>query len=311
MKIQKETIKNPISAYGAGRTFSFSMVFILCAYLLYGVVTALLEKGGNQDFKSSALYILFGYAPISLALFLGIFFSAKSEYFTVKDFTAFKIDKIFIPVIILVWLGSFFGLSGVNTAFVTLLEKLGYTPPTGQLPQKGFWQILGSAVFICIIPAVVEEALFRGVILSGLKVFGKKAAVFISALAFSLYHMSPDKTIYQFIVGAVYAIIALSSKSILPTVIIHFLNNFTVLINWYFVGLDLSFSSGVIFYVFTVLGLLALAGGLFLSFLHAKKDGEDEEKAEKTEENTFKVFLISSAPGFLVCFFIWLANLFA
>ena len=55
-------------------------------------------------------------------------------------------------------------------------------------------------------------------------------AVTVNAVCFALYHCSLTQLIYQFVYGIILGYLAIKSKSIIPGVIVHFLNNFTILL---------------------------------------------------------------------------------
>jgi len=91
------------------------------------------------------------------------------------------------------------------------------------------WPQYIMAIFVlCLLPAVVEELLFRGLILKGLMPMGKVVAVIASAVLFSLFHLDPLMTIYQFVMGVVFAVVVLRTGNLLYGMIMHFLNNFVI-----------------------------------------------------------------------------------
>ena len=71
----------------------------------------------------------------------------------------------------------------------------------------------------------ILTGIYRGAILTALSPYGRGAAVLFSALAFGLMHGNIPQAASAFGTGLVYAIIAAKCGSILPTVIIHCLNN--------------------------------------------------------------------------------------
>ena len=93
-----------------------------------------------------------------------------------------------------------------------------------------------SVLSLGILPAVTEEMVFRGMILSTLQsAFGKKAAVFISSILFALYHLeyidsSDWKKVVLLIVsvgiiGYALSLVTLQSGSIWSAVVIHGMYN--------------------------------------------------------------------------------------
>ena len=79
--------------------------------------------------------------------------------------------------------------------------------------------------YAVILAPLFEELIFRGLILNTLSKYSKRTAVLVSALAFALMHGNVPQAVSAFGTGLLYAIIAVNSGSIVPTIIIHMLNN--------------------------------------------------------------------------------------
>lgn len=86
--------------------------------------------------------------------------------------------------------------------------------------------------FICIaiIPAITEEIAFRGVVLNFLRPYGDGFAVLISAILFGLVHGNFVQIPFAFIVGLVCAVLVVKTNSIIPSILLHLLNNGTSVI---------------------------------------------------------------------------------
>jgi sodium transport system permease protein len=78
---------------------------------------------------------------------------------------------------------------------------------------------------VAITPALCEETLFRGVILSGFRRMGPWSAILISALLFGLAHASIYRLLPTFALGVVLGYAAWRSGSIYCSILIHALNN--------------------------------------------------------------------------------------
>jgi sodium transport system permease protein len=75
-------------------------------------------------------------------------------------------------------------------------------------------------------PAICEELAFRGFILSGLASQGRVSlAILFSSAAFGIIHMIPQQVFNAGLLGLVIAGLALRSRSLLPCVVFHFINN--------------------------------------------------------------------------------------
>lgn len=77
-----------------------------------------------------------------------------------------------------------------------------------------------------LLPAVFEEFTHRGLLIDALKNRGSElSVVLLSALMFALMHTNVMQCFYAFVGGCILGFIAVRSKSIYPTMILHFANN--------------------------------------------------------------------------------------
>lgn len=93
------------------------------------------------------------------------------------------------------------------------------------LPGNGIIDKIIYVVGLALIPAIFEELLFRKAILNYSKKFGNVFAVLFSAILFGLIHMNLNQGIFAFLMGLIFAVIAVKTSSIKLTVLLHFLNN--------------------------------------------------------------------------------------
>ncbi len=86
--------------------------------------------------------------------------------------------------------------------------------------------IIKMLLVVAVAPAICEELLFRGFLLSSLENKLKpKNAIIIVALLFGVFHMSIVKFFTTALLGYVFAYLAHKSQSIIPGMIMHFINN--------------------------------------------------------------------------------------
>ncbi len=302
MKKDFEITKQLSTPYKASSVFTLSMVAVMGVYVIMSVIVSLIKD--KVDLDKSLIYFSANYFVISLALLIGFFITYRKNKLVLYDVTNLKFSKKFLAVIPLIALGALFGLSNLNDYFVSLLELFGYVANTVTLPGKSAAAVIMTIIFVAVIPAFSEELVFRGLMLKGAEYFGKLQAVLVTAAAFSLYHMSPAQTVYQFIIGVIYGLVAIKSGSVIPTMILHFLNNFIIITIYYFFP---NFSvEGVGKIIITICGVLALLAGLFLMPKGEKLN--DKKDYKKQELVDYLGYLI---PGFLICIVMWVANLFA
>jgi len=80
---------------------------------------------------------------------------------------------------------------------------------------------------ICITPAICEEVLFRGFVLSNLKLISRPSvAIFLSGFLFAVYHFQPFNIVPLIALGCFLGFVVYCSNSIYTGMICHFLNNF-------------------------------------------------------------------------------------
>ena len=90
---------------------------------------------------------------------------------------------------------------------------------------------LEAMIAVAIMPALIEEVLFRGIIYRGIS--DKKMAIFISAITFALLHMNFNQMAYAVVIGLIFGFVVEATGSIIPTMIMHFLiNGFSVVIKY-------------------------------------------------------------------------------
>jgi len=87
----------------------------------------------------------------------------------------------------------------------------------------------GAVMFICILPAIVEEIAFRGLLQHWLQIaIRPMRAVILASLLFGALHGSVISLPYLFLVGMLLGMVKLKTGSLYPSMLIHFLHNLAV-----------------------------------------------------------------------------------
>ena len=225
---------NKISVKDSSLAFLFgSLLCQVSAGVFFILASAFLTLLGININTESIISNCWGYLLaavfMNIALFLVFYFFKKKKEDTIISKPTIK--KIFMYIAVAICL--FICMSPIVNLLDVLLEKLNCK--TSPIPYtfnlQGF---LVSIVSLALIPAVVEELLFRGLIFKGLKGLGKTISIVISAVMFSLFHLSINQTIYPLISGLVLGGIMWKENNILYTIITHFTSNLLTLIFTYF-----------------------------------------------------------------------------
>lgn len=108
----------------------------------------------------------------------------------------------------------------------SLLEYIFGEPDNTELMASGAAEYIIQIFAVCLIPAIVEEFLCRGVLMRLLKTYGTATAILISALAFAVMHYDIHSFLSIFMLGILFSAIRLLTGSIWASVFAHFSNNF-------------------------------------------------------------------------------------
>lgn len=215
---------------------------------------------------------------LNFSLFLNFFyFKRKKEDKIIKKP---EIKKILTYILIAVI--AFFMLYPAINLIEILLTNIGVKQADPPI-LKTTTDFIVSIVSMALLPAIFEELVFRGIIFSGLKQKGKSFAILISALMFSLFHLSIHQTIYPFVMGMLFGCIMFKENNILYTIITHFVCNLLSLIHSYF---GLWFISTHWLYIVVAI-LLFVA---FLTFVLVYAIRSNKEQKEKLTKND-KIYL--------------------
>jgi membrane protease YdiL (CAAX protease family) len=121
------------------------------------------------------------------------------------------------------------GLVYVMTSLILLLvRRLGgemYQP----YPELETYSFPVALLLLGLLPAFCEEFAFRGYVLYSLGPMGSRVAIILTGLLFGALHLSLIRLIPLSLLGMVFATAAHRTGSILPSMIMHFVNNATVL----------------------------------------------------------------------------------
>ena len=125
---------------------------------------------------------------------------------------------LFAPSMLLI-----IGVSFVVSSLLALLGKSDAVDVSGS--------ILPHLLRHALLPAVLEEMLFRYIPIRLLGGRSRRAAIIVSSVMFALVHMSFFRIPYALLAGVIFAYITLLTGSILPSMLLHFANN-TISVIW-------------------------------------------------------------------------------
>lgn len=144
-----------------------------------------------------------------------------------------------------------------------LQERFGFSGDIPPAPLNNDPRVLALyGLSVVVIPPIVEEMMFRGVVLQSLRRYGDGFAVVVSAIFFGLYHGNPIQMVFAFLSGLALGYVVIRTGSLLPSILIHCINNgvsYAVEMVTRFYGQNTANTVNAIFFLtFIVLGVGAL-----------------------------------------------------
>jgi hypothetical protein len=91
---------------------------------------------------------------------------------------------------------------------------------------RGHHLMVLTLFHVALVPAICEETLYRGYVMRAFqKSWGVWPAIILSGLLFGLYHVQLSNLIPLATLGMLFAFLSWTTKSILPAMVAHFVNN--------------------------------------------------------------------------------------
>ena len=124
-----------------------------------------------------------------------------------------------------------FGICGISGLWIMLAEQLPSLQKSVEAMNAGAENIAGGNAFgtfiIAVIAApVVEEILFRGIVLRSIRKFSPVwASILISSILFGVYHLNIVQAAYATLMGIAAGILYEKKRNLLFPILVHFVNN--------------------------------------------------------------------------------------
>lgn len=203
------------------QAFSLGITFILRAVSM--------KNGGELQISEGMLLFLQGYLPCLMADFvaIAIAFALFRPNFADGVFSLSQGDKKFTMF-------SAFGAIGAgnigSSVFAVLLILIGisgstFTIPEMSDPKDSILATIFNIGYACLIGPILEEIIFRGLLLKQLERFGAMTAIIVSSVMFGMMHLNPMQFPGACLIGLVLGYLTVKTHSIYPAIIVHIVNN--------------------------------------------------------------------------------------
>lgn len=163
------------------------------------------------------------------------------------------------------WMVSLFSFFGISfSSYEYALEQQTNAPQTLGL-------MLLTVVHTAVLPALLEELVFRGFIMQPLRRYGDWFAIITSALIFGLVHGNMTQAPFAIFAGLALGYVNVVTGSMWTNILLHFCNNLVAVLSSFALtaageSMGLLLSAGVMY------GLIAIGIAAFVGYARANKD---------------------------------------
>jgi hypothetical protein len=243
------------------------LVLLMVLQAMIDFPLALYDYYNDTNYLSNSWISLFsGVLILSYIFFFGLK-KSKNKITEVLPLKTFSIALILPIITLLIGLQYLVGLLNLEVEklipapdwFWELFEKLFNN-------KLGFW---GAFIKVAIIAPIIEESLFRGIIMHGfMKNYKNWYSILFSAILFSVYHLNPWQMTYTFFLGLLLGWIMVRTHSLVLCIITHSINNLSVLLSITFAKeISESFIPGFSYSEKFIYSTFALITGIILIWL--------------------------------------------
>ncbi len=161
-------------------------------------------------------------------------------------------------------------------SFADSLDNLMESTYGLMLRADSILEMVFVVLVVSVTPAICEEVFFRGFTQKSLELSQKPyVAIFITSLAFALYHFNPYGLVALTMLAAYLGFSAYLSNSILIPIILHFLNNFISVVSYFIWGSDELMNTSIVKpeeFNLHLVSFLLLSTLFFLFLFYIKKN---------------------------------------
>ncbi len=220
IKIEKMPIKKAFAIIGLGLSLSVILLNIVQIFVVNIVIKNFPTVYSSDFFRFAASTI-----PLTV-IGMPVLFGVTSFIPSAK--TSYK-SNISVPKMLKIFVISYVSMTILN--MVSLVINMMISGITGLSATNPLEFIQGSNIWITLLFAVVlspivEEIMFRHIIINKLRNYGSGVAIFTSAFAFALYHGNLYQILYAFVLGIVFGAVVYKTGKLRYAIILHIMVNF-------------------------------------------------------------------------------------
>ena len=209
----------------------FYIFTIIISMYFFAIIGTTISAFTTNSYSTIVSFLLDNIVSISSMFIIGLFYCSfsktdLSEIAPIKRVSGKFLYKLVLIALSIAFIADYLTeifLSGVSLFGIQNKVSMDYTT------NNSVESIL-YIISVAIIPPLVEEFAFRGIILHKLRKYGDTFAVLISAVLFGLMHGNIVQIPFAFIAGIALGFVTVKSNSLIPSMTAHFMINFTSVI---------------------------------------------------------------------------------
>ena len=212
--------KKVFSKIGLATFVSMILVNIIQGifFAVIGVVNQELLSAPWINYAAIAIsFYLIGF-PVFYLMIKKLPEEEKRESRTLGVFEVIKICFMSYSLVYIVNL-----LTNLLMMVIAIFKGSEVTNPLLNLLEGSNW--IWSLVFAGILSPIIEEMMFRGIMLNKLRGYGDKIAIITTAVLFGLFHANFSQFFYAVALGMIFAYVTLKTGTIKYSIILHIVVN--------------------------------------------------------------------------------------
>ena len=262
-KQERGRLRNDASYVGA---LSLALIFVM-QYAFSFIVTLLIKFGAIPAENLKAPYLGLGntmYMYLYMAVYicsllwpaLIVSYCCKKRFFPFTPAKPVPFGIAFFGVLSAIGLCMLSNI--INSYILYFFTEMGLNVPEAPQTMVATPTSLALNLFtMAVLPALLEEMIYRGYILRVLRPYGNLFAVLISSALFSLMHGNLRQIPFAFIVGLVLGSLYVCTNNIWLPIAVHFANNaISVLMEYFAFSLPETYQG--VFYALIIYGLIVV-----------------------------------------------------
>lgn len=225
----------------SGLFLSIMTIAIFGVQVLVMSVSSRFFKGFYESDWFNVTLTAIGVAGVGLPLFAVLMHRIpNSEREKVNKLSLGKFIIYFFVSIATLYISN--SISAIINLFIGLMRGKLIENPVQDIVFNS--NMLVNILYITLLGPIVEELIFRKILLNKLRRFGDLPAMLITGIAFGLSHMNLSQFFYATTLGILFAYITIRTNTVIYTMILHIMINFIgsalplLILKWNFISLE-------------------------------------------------------------------------